>query len=270
MCICKYHRRIGDAGQLSQCDAWVGDAWTDQDTIEHWSGWLWHGWFPVNGIWMLQTSPFDCQMCGKHVDDFVMVIGHTNLEDRHELSSIGVCFGCYTKVYDTYGFRDAPVAPNLELMADMKQAALEYATQLTDPNNWTFYPDHEYNDSIQEALKEMKQLQKLYLKSQGQRREMLIMAENALDRLDSMCSNAFWESEADYGNGKLFMRVSQITGSRFVASYSAEEDDPHEDVEYYTFNNQSDARRKCVEEVLRLMFKLMESSARPFVGKRIL
>lgn len=270
MCICKYHRRIGDAGALSLCDTWKEDVWTHPETIAHWNGWLWHGWFPVNGVWILQASPFDCQMCGKHIKDFVLVISHDHLEDRHELSSMGVCLDCYAKVYNIYGFKDVPVVPDRDILVSMKQSATEYANELCQSNNWTFFPDHEYNDSIQEALNEMQQLQKLYLQSQGRRKDMLIEAENALDRIDSMCSNAFWESQADYGNGTLFMRVSQTSGMRFVASYSAEEDDSHDDVEYYTFDNQNDARRKCIEEVLRLMFKLVETSARPFVGKRIL
>lgn len=274
MCICKYHRRIGDAGQLSQCDAWQGDVWTCEDIVDQWSGWLWHGWFPVQGVWTLQTSPFDCQVCEKDIDDFVLVVGHPNLEDRHELSCIGVCLECYSRLYRSYGFRNAAVVPDYDVLAEMKQVATERAHLLCDPTYWTFFPDHEYQKAINDALEEIKQLQKLYCRSQGTRRDMLVLAEDALCRIDSKCTNAFWEAEADYGNGTLFMRITQTSGSttsmRFVASYSAEEDDPHTDVEYYIYDNQCQARRKCVEEVLRLSFKMIETSFRSHVGKPIL
>lgn len=269
MCVCEFHRETGQAGPLSGSNPWFGDAWDD----EEWHNWLWHGWFPVQSIWSLNRTPFACQICNTSIDDYVVVIGHEKLQDLHEYSQLGVCFSCYEQVYSRWGIKEPCLAPNYEALQDLCSVTRERAYELTDAACWSFFPDYQLQDAIATALGEMRVRQEKYRRYPSQQTySQLLLSETALERLDEQCSNAFWTSSAEYGYGTLYMRVSQkasVQGPRFVSSYSTEENDPHNDAERYVYRSQSGARKKCVEEVLRLSFRFIETSIQSIIGQTI-
>ena len=264
-----FHRDTAQAGALSGCAAWDSDAWYDKQ----WQGWNWDGWFPIQSIWSFKRNNFACQICDTAIDDYVIVIRHDRLIEVHEYSQLGVCFDCYTHVYQNWGVNEPSLLPDRTKLTSLALATRERATELVDVSNWIFTPDFEKQEEIEHALQNMRIVKDLFQSQPTDHNlEMLLLAEKAIERIDLTCEKAFWKSNADYGIGTLFMSITQkpgVSSSRFVASFSTEEDELHQDTPNYICSSQLKARQTCVEEVLRLSFRYVETTAQAYIGKTI-
>jgi len=269
MCVCSFHRDTAQAGALSGCAAWDSDAWRDKQ----WRDWHWDGWYPVQSLWSFERSEFACQICDTDIQDYVIVIRHKRLIELHEYSQLGVCFDCYNNVYETWGVNEPSLMPSRRILNELVTETRQKAAQLVDISQWSFKPDYDKQDELEQALKNMRIVRDNYQSQPTDYNyEMLVLAEEAIERIDLSCDKAYWKSNADYGYGTLYMRVTQKAGvrsSRFVASFSTEENDTHQDTQNYICDTQSKARRLCVEEVLRLSYRYVETTAQAYIGKTI-
>lgn len=269
MCICSFHRDTAQAGALSGCAAWDSDAWHDKQ----WRDWYWDGWYPIHSLWSFNSTGFDCQICDTSIEDYVIVIRHDHLIEVHEYSQLGVCFDCYSNVYETWGVNEPSLLPVKSKLVELANTTREKAAELVDKTQWLFTPDFDKQEELEYAFDNMRVVCDQYRKSPTEHNhKMLVLAEDAVERIDHSCDKAFWQSSADYGYGTLYMRITQKPGihmPRFVASFSTEEHDTQQESQNYICLTQLKARQSCVEEVLRLSFKYVETTAQAYIGKMI-
>ncbi|MBB18189.1 MAG: hypothetical protein CMP20_01780 [Rickettsiales bacterium] len=254
---------------MSGCAAWDSDAWHDKQ----WRDWYWDGWYPIHSLWSFNSTGFDCQICDTSIEDYVIVIRHDHLIEVHEYSQLGVCFDCYSNVYETWGVNEPSLLPVKSKLVELANTTREKAAELVDKTQWLFTPDFDKQEELEYAFDNMRVVCDQYRKSPTEHNhKMLVLAEDAVERIDHSCDKAFWQSSADYGYGTLYMRITQKPGihmPRFVASFSTEEHDTQQESQNYICLTQLKARQSCVEEVLRLSFKYVETTAQAYIGKMI-
>lgn len=266
MCVCEFHRETGQAESLSGRKAWEGD-WE----IPEWNGWVWNGWFHVKSIWDMSFTNFSCQICSKKIDDYVLVVQHDRLQDLHELSQLGVCFECYVNIHTVWSVVEPCLTPEYNTLKELYQQTQQKAFELIDLSSWRLEPDYDTQEELEQAFLQMIIKKKKYICFPSQHNyEMLLMAEDVLERLDNE-SQPSWFSTAEYPYGTLYMRVSKqnsLSGQRFVSSCSTEENETNIQ-DGFIYGSQRDARKKCAEEVLRLTFRFIETGDQDLIGHMI-